>query len=1478
MGLFSNLLSWPRRRRSQGKQCTARNELHRERHCTFEVMEARRLLAANPITLGTVYIEEDLGSDLHGDHFEVQFTGGAAGTELTRLVINGDRGAPGLSLGDVIFDTVATGMGADAAAPFRVEQLISSNPDARVEAHVNDGDAALILDFYGFRAGDKLVFSIDVDEIQFFEPGETDLHKINDGIDPITSGVEFQGTELLAWFSAPHYQDANGNSIFWNRYDAALDASGLDLSADNVDGKRDRTTGAFLNVQQVVNPAALSGYVYADNDNDGIRDSGEPGLAGVSVRVIPVDTLAPQQAINLITNAQGFYEATNLSPGTYRIVQTQQPAGYLDGLDTAGTVAGVPRGKAVNPGDNIEDIFLSGGTRGIEYNFGEILPASLEGSVHLSDDEGNCFVTESTCEPLSGVTVKLLDQRGQVVAQTQTDAAGHYAFAGLVPGMYSVIEITPAGMIDAGANAGTVGTTVRGRVVDANTITDIQLHPGDQGYEYDFCEHLPSSLSGYVYHDRNDNGVREGGEEAIAGVTVTLYQQDGTQLAVTQTNAQGRYEFTALSAGLYRLVESQPAHWLDGRDTPGTIEGRPSGSIVGNDILQVGHLGWRANGVDFNFGELLPGTLQGSVHADLDGDGHFDANEPAIASVKIELLDEHGSVRATTLTNASGEYRFEHILPGRYTVRETQPDGYFQGSQRAGSHGGNASVIDLISQVPIGSDQHLTDYDFWEILPGSISGIVFVDPNQNGQRDSGETLLAGVTVQLLDATGSVVATAQTNTVGYYEFKNLRPGDFGVHELQPTGYFHGGQWAGSHGGNDTVDDFITAITIGAGAELTHYNFSEIPPSSVAGIVYVTTPDSAVPNRPLADVTLELLNKQGQVLRTTRTDQQGRYQFDLLPPGEYTVRESQPANYFQGGQEAGSGGGVDTVPDLISAIAVPAGVQLVNYNFYEIPPSSLSGYVFQDGAAIRTNSGVLPDNLAAIRDGRRSSDDRPLAGVVVELRDGLTGVPIMADHALPGTYAAGPLTAVTDARGFYEFVGLPSGSYAVYEIQPTQYLDGIDTAGTTSGIPFNVDSPALQELIRNLAKDPARDAIVQIPLMAGQASLENNFSEVLVERIPPPLEEPPTNPPVLNPFVFVVPPSLPWIPAPVDMPHSISTIPVYGAGGIMQMAWHLSVVDGGSPRTEIPHEDAAPGRWRTVSHLSHTQWVSVAMQKGYWIMPTGPDRATSNFAGLAFGLPGAVPISGDFNGDGICEVGLYHEGQWYIDLNGNGRWDEEDLWAQLGNIEDLPVVGDWDGDGKDDIGIFGPEWPGDERAIVAEPGLPGPQNVFNRTEPNANSTPKNLPPEPAEATEGLRLLKRTAEGAPREDVIDHVFRYGINQDLPVAGDWNGDGIRSIGVFRAGTWFLDIDGDGRHTHRDTVIKFGTDGDLPVVGDFNADGIDELGVFRDGTWHLDVNGNQELDAHDEVFRLGQEGDIPVVGDWDGDGRDDPAVYREAG
>ena len=314
------------------------------------------------------------------------------------------------------------------------------------------------------------------------------------------------------------------------------------------------------------------------------------------------------------------------------------------------------------------------------------------------------------------------------------------------------------------------------------------------------------------------------------------------------------------------------------------------------------------------------------------------------------------------------------------------------------------------------------------------------------------------------------------------------------------------------------------------------------------------------------------------------------------------------------------------------------------------------------------------------------------------------------------------------------------------------------------------------------------------------------------------------------------------------------------------WHLSVIDAGQPRAVeygsalLLHSARMP--------LHSTAWSGAPMVDGT-VLLAGPDgqivRRTQ------FGKRHGRPVTGDFNGDGITDVGMFLHGEWFIDVNGNGQWDAADLWAKLGHDGDLPVTGDWDGDGKLDIGIFGPAWPGDPRAVAAEPGLPGAHNPVRGPQ-------KNVPPAPDRATLGARRMKLTSRGQLRSDLIDHVFHYGTLGDEPVTGDWNGDGVHTIGVYRNGLWHLDVDGDGRWSPGDVALQYGRPGDKPVVGDWNGDGVDDVGVFRAGTWHLDTDGNGRLDAHDKVLALGTAGDQPIVGDWDGDGADEPGVYQAGG
>ncbi len=722
----------------------------------------------------------------------------------------------------------------------------------------------------------------------------------------------------------------------------------------------------------------------------------------------------------------------------------------------------------------------------------------------------------------------------------------------------------------------------------------------------------------------------------------------------------------------------------------------------------------------------------------------------------------------------------------------------------------------------------------------------------------------------------------TDENGFYEFDGLLRGKYTLEEVQPAGYLDGkdspglvnGQQAGTA---ENPGDRIKEIMLGWGDEGQDFNFGELLPAVIRGLVHTDVGirdcefNTSQGDEPLAGVRLELIDDVGRVVAETVTDLNGRYEFTDLYPGRYSVREIQPEGYFDGSESAPAGNGDTSGVNIITDISVGSGEVWTEYNFCEDPPGTLSGYVFKDGEDILLRSGQeLPERIGDLRDGRRTSDDTPLANIVLELRDGITGLPLTPDFVLPGIYAEGAIQAVTDANGFYEFVGLKAGQYAVYEYHPEQFTDGVDTPGTSQGFVFNPGEPVNEVVMQGLKVDPQNDAIVRISLPPGTHSFENNFSEVIVQTRDNPPVIPPDIP--ITPYEPITPP-----PPVIDIPiyRQIPSLPDFEVAtfgnistDVAGFTWHLSVVDAGRPRgTGFAVNQPEPVWFTSAEEPTLNKSADRFLASGQWFFARTsagkPLRRTS-----FFGVARAIPVAGDFNGDGVFELAIFLDGEWFIDINGNGVWDVDDLWAKLGHQQDLPVTGDWDGDGKHDIGIFGPSWPGDPRAVALEPGLPDNYNPPDGRE-------KNVPPEIDEATSGRRVMKLTRKGPLRADLIDHVFHYGVEGDYPVVGDWNGDGIKAIGVVREGRWNLDMDGNGRWNEGDLVVNFGRGGDIPVVGDFNGDGVDEIGFFRDGKFYLDTNGNHQLDKGDQVVELGRAGDYPVVGDWDGDGVDDVAVYR---
>jgi C1A family cysteine protease len=125
------------------------------------------------------------------------------------------------------------------------------------------------------------------------------------------------------------------------------------------------------------------------------------------------------------------------------------------------------------------------------------------------------------------------------------------------------------------------------------------------------------------------------------------------------------------------------------------------------------------------------------------------------------------------------------------------------------------------------------------------------------------------------------------------------------------------------------------------------------------------------------------------------------------------------------------------------------------------------------------------------------------------------------------------------------------------------------------------------------------------------------------------------------------------------------------------------------------------------------------------------------------------------------------------------------------------------------------------------------------------------------EGLSEVSVFRDGVFYRDGAEAIA-YGLSTDIPVTGDWNGDLKSEVGVYRNGIFYRD---------GAEAIAYGLSTDTPVTGDWNGDLISEVGVFRNGIFYR--YGTTEI-----VYGLST--DTPVTGDWDGNGLDEVGVFRE--
>ena len=650
--------------------------------------------------------------------------------------------------------------------------------------------------------------------------------------------------------------------------------------------------------------STISGFKWEDVDGDGIRDPEDLGLPGWEITLLKTDLSFGE---TVVTDENGQFRFDNIepneSPVQWALIETGQP-----GWQATSPVSGL-------------HVFDVGVAETIDsYSFGNVQLGAISGT-KWEDLDGDGVFDEDELG-IAGFEIYLdLNLNRQFDAgepDTITDVDGNYAFTtDILPGIYVVAEKPVAGWVQTFPGEADLGLHMV-EVVSGSVFTDLDFGNYQKGQiiagkfsdpNGDGIVSDGSPLSGWtLFLDDNDNGILDDGE--LSGTT----------------DASGLVFFDDLDPGNYIVAEVPQDGWAQtypeehadsGRReyrltmTSGAIQGAVFGNAPSIDIQGIKWHDLDADGVQ-DPGE--PGLPNWTIYLDLNLNGELDFNEfnePTEPTFVTRYDDP-----ATEDVDETGEYAFNDLPLGTYTIGEVPQDGWRQTfpADNAGMH----QLRD--------NDNPSAAFDFGNVRTGSISGTKWVDLAGDGVRQfydnvpdkpQGDVGLSQWVIYLdLNENGVIdwdtepftVTSADDpetdeNEAGRYRFEDLLPGTYVVAEVPQT------DWIQSYPGR--VDYEPHEVVLSPGEALTDLDFANLSPAEIHGMKWLDRNGDGVKDiegEPgLSKWTIYLdLNINGKLDYDSTgvasepfqlTDAHGEYSFTGLLPGTYVVAEVQGDHPWQ-----------------------------------------------------------------------------------------------------------------------------------------------------------------------------------------------------------------------------------------------------------------------------------------------------------------------------------------------------------------------------------------------------------------------------------------------------------------------------------------------------------------------------------------------------------------------------------------------------
>ena len=748
--------------------------------------------------------------------------------------------------------------------------------------------------------------------------------------------------------------------------------------------------------------ASIQGQVFEDINRNGIRDSGEEGIDGETVRLLDAGLLIVSEVTTVSRDVdgngvidpeseQGLYGFDELLPDLY-FVDLPRPSEQ----------------QTLPPPPGQHRVVLTPGLRQEDVNFGIAASSSLYGQKFF-DANGDGVRSGAAEVGLNGWVIELVNDEQLVVARDTTHDAdldgdgnihpvfeqGLYAFEGVPPGSFIVRE-----QVQAGFGFRQTAPSPQGE-------HRITVEAGQETVNLDFGNTTRAAIRGQKFLDVNNNADYDPDEPGLNDVVIELLDEGGTVVASTRTMSidvdgdgqigeteKGQFQFEDVAPGTYIVREVVVAPLVqtfppgEGTYTAVVDEGQVSDALL--------------------FGNASSGgAIHGQKFLDRDGDGQFDIDDPGLDGVLIELVDEEGVVVESTRTMSvdedgdgqiadteKGRFSFPQVVPGTYVVREVV-------------------ALPLVQTFPFGEGTYTVTLDEEQIIDtllfgnGSLAGVIngqkFLDREGDGRQSPTDPGLDGIVIELLGEDGVVLARTTTMSMdrngdgrvdpaleqGLFSFDGLNAGTYTVREVVAppfTRTFPPGE--GTH-----------AITL-ADREVVDIEavlFGNTRPGAIYGQKFLDRDGDG--KRDATDpgfdgMLINLFDASGALVDSMRTmsidldgdgeinpiSERGLFRFEDLEPGDYQVSEPVPRG-FRSTLPPGS----TLPPDVVGPLSVSYTVTLLPSDrvdtllFGNLRTGSIDGQVVED-----SNGNSFPEADEPRKDGTtiRVTDQEGLVRAVIE----------------------------------------------------------------------------------------------------------------------------------------------------------------------------------------------------------------------------------------------------------------------------------------------------------------------------------------------------------------------------------------------------------------------------------------------------------------------------------------------------------------